>query len=569
MREEHVAAAASSRSRPTTQLEKPHWRVSFGFWTELDALYHSYPPPPKPRCPALPLDAATEWNKRLVPDDIERFMGNPAAAACLRAVVSNTEAESGPVFTNFIISGGRSTGKSTFAGILRKTLLTVTSEQPCRFATLNASEFVDKLLPRKLEDAVRRLDASKTGTVSFLTIECFESVTPSVQQHFFVPLLAEANLKKVFVILLVRPDVNKLAEQIKTQATKVHLHPLSANLVRTKLLLTCQQERIGFTREGLEELANIYAFKLMPCLDKLHEIFLKQYFISQTNVLKICQPAPTNCSTVITSVAPPFPLSILRMNEPLRRCPKCTLLPPCSHISLEKLFSKIDQVRALYPENGRRPEVIARAATSMGSSPDKSYNAASNGASPAASDRTICPSFGRRGVCTNVQKLGRCRYAHPLDLHTIDTTAMIPRCRVHTLPLPCLHCANAEQLKLDARKEFAACESLKRELLRNRQALAGLETQRYVFARDRGKTAKWGDAKKLADEQLARVDAALNSTKINIKHQEQELSSHQDVLENLHEAIAHGRSRGLGKGHGQIELKQEEKQRNKAATVAV
>ncbi|KAL4164924.1 hypothetical protein KRP22_003662 [Phytophthora ramorum] len=310
MREEHVAAAASSRSRPTTQLEKPHWRVSFGFWTELDALYHSYPPPPKPRCPALPLDAATEWNKRLVPDDIERFMGNPAAAACLRAVVSNTEAESGPVFTNFIISGGRSTGKSTFAGILRKTLLTVTSEQPCRFATLNASEFVDKLLPRKLEDAVRRLDASKTGTVSFLTIECFESVTPSVQQHFFVPLLAEANLKKVFVILL-------------------------------------------------------------------------------------------------------------------------------------------------------------------------------------------------------------------------------------------------------------------RELLRNRQALAGLETQRYVFARDRGKTAKWGDAKKLADEQLARVDAALNSTKINIKHQEQELSSHQDVLENLHEAIAHGRSRGLGKGHGQIELKQEEKQRNKAATVAV
>ncbi|KAL4144477.1 hypothetical protein PRNP1_013608 [Phytophthora ramorum] len=368
MREEHVVTAASSRSRPTTQLEKPHWRVSFGFWTELDALYHSYPPPPKPRCPALPLDAATEWNKRLVPDDIERFMGNPAAAACLRAVVSNTEAKSGPVFTNFIISGGRSTGKSTFAGILRKTLLTVTSEQPCRFATLNASEFVDKLLPRKLEDAVRRLDASKTGTVSFLTIECFESVTPSVQQHFFVPLLAEANLKKIFVILL---------------------------------------------------------------------------------------------------------------------------------------------------------------------------------------------------------KLGRCRYAHPLDLHTIDTTAMIPRCRVHTLPLPCLHCANAEQLKLDARKEFAACESLKRELLRNRQALAGLETQRYVIARDRGKTAKWGDAKKLADEQLARVDAALNSAKINIKHQEQELSSHQDALENLHEAIAHGRSRGLGKGHGQIELKQEEKQRNKAATVAV
>lgn len=69
-------------------------------------------------------------------------------------------------------------------------------------------------------------------------------MTPSVQQHFFVPLLADANAKRVFVILLVRPDANKLAEQIKAQAMKVHLHSLSANLVRTKLLLICQQERV-------------------------------------------------------------------------------------------------------------------------------------------------------------------------------------------------------------------------------------------------------------------------------------------------------------------------------------
>ncbi|KAL3671693.1 hypothetical protein V7S43_003603 [Phytophthora oleae] len=128
---------------PTSKQKKPHWRISFGFWTELDVLYHSFPPPTKPRCPALPHDSTQEWKKRLVPDGIERFLGNPAAATCLHAITLTTEADAGPTFvTNFIISGGHYTGKSTFAGILRKTLLSLTAEQLCRFETLNASEFV-------------------------------------------------------------------------------------------------------------------------------------------------------------------------------------------------------------------------------------------------------------------------------------------------------------------------------------------------------------------------------------------------------------------------------------------
>ncbi|ETL94521.1 hypothetical protein F442_07816 [Phytophthora nicotianae P10297] len=559
------APTASRSSRPGTQQPlpgNPNWRISFGFWTELDALYHSFPPPSKPRCPSLSLDCASEWKKRLVAEDIEQFLGNPATAACLRAITSNSETDTAPAFTNFIISGGHSTGKAAFAGILRKTLLSATPEQPCRFSSLNASEFADKALQGKLEEAVRRLDASKTGSPSFLIIERFESITPSVQQHFFAPLLAEANLKKVFVILLVRPDVSKLAEQIKTQSMAVHLRPLSANLIRTKLLFICQQERIGYTREGLEELAKLCSFKLIPCMEKLHEVFLKQYFISQANVIKICQPTSSGSSN--SPAVPPFQLSILRMSEPLRRCPKCTLVPPCSHIPLEKLFSKIDQTRALYPENGRKQHTATAVMT--GDPGGSGHSPNSN--PPTTSERPICPSFRQRGVCINVQKLGRCHYAHPLDLHVIDTAALVPRCRAHTLPLPCMHCSNAEQIKLDVRKEATTCENLKRDLLRSRQALADLETQRYLFVRDRGKTAKWGGAKKAADEQLARMDAALNSAKTRIKGLEQDLNFHQEDLAKMQDAAAYGRSRGLGKGHGRIELKQE-KHRNKAAVAAV
>ncbi|KAG7389595.1 hypothetical protein PHYPSEUDO_009992 [Phytophthora pseudosyringae] len=409
MKEER-APTASGRSRPGTQQqqpkpEKPSWRVSFGFWTELDALHHSFPPPTKPRCPALPHDSTPEWKKRLVPDDIEHFLGNPAAAACLRAITSGPE--------------------------------------------------------------------------------------------------------------------------------------------------------IGYTREGLEELAKACSFKLVPCMEKLHEIFLKQYFISQANAFKICHLVSSGSNTPSSPAVPPFPLSIIRMCEPLRRCPKCTLVPPCSHIPLEKLFSKIDQTRTLYPANGRKLEVASAIST-------KPAKAAPEGSLSDEPEISICPSFGRHGICTNVQKLGRCRYAHPLDLHTIDTTALVPRCRAHTLPLPCVHCSNAERLKLDVLKEAAACENMKRELLRSRQVLADLETQRYLFVRERGKAAKWGGAKKAADEQLVRMDAALNSTRSSIKHLEQELSSRQGALDKLKDAAAHGRSSGLGKGHGRIELKQEEKQRNKA-----
>jgi hypothetical protein len=73
MMEERVPTAGSGRSsRPATQQRKPppDWRISFGFWTELDMLYHSFPPPTKPRCPELPLDSTLEWY--LQPDCIER-----------------------------------------------------------------------------------------------------------------------------------------------------------------------------------------------------------------------------------------------------------------------------------------------------------------------------------------------------------------------------------------------------------------------------------------------------------------------------------------------------------------
>ncbi|KAG7396919.1 hypothetical protein PHYBOEH_001524 [Phytophthora boehmeriae] len=114
-----------------------------------------------------------------------------------------------------------------------------------------------------------------------------------------------------------------------------------------------------------------------------------------------------------------------------------------------------------------------------------------------------------------------------------------------------------------ARKEVAACENLKRELLRSQQVLADLETQRFMFVRNRGKSVKWGGAKKAAEEQLARLDAAIASSKSDSILHEQELHSRQIALEKLQDDATHGRSHGMGKGHGH-----DDNQRNKLAVVA-
>lgn len=69
-------------------------------------------------------------------------------------------------------------------------------------------------------------------------------VTPSTQQHFLLPILHDANAKSVFLIFHVRPDISKVAEQIKQKSTKVHLHQLTPLQVRIKVLRICKQERV-------------------------------------------------------------------------------------------------------------------------------------------------------------------------------------------------------------------------------------------------------------------------------------------------------------------------------------
>lgn len=243
-------------------------------------------------------------------------------------------------------------------------------------------------------------------------------------------------------------------------------------------------------------------FKLLPSMERLRWVFQRHFFISLPNVQKkIPEPSSSSKQQTTTTkknaptpVLPPFPLSVLEMSEPLRRCKKCTLVPPCSHVTIETLLERIARIRDLYPhrdDNQRDNDVETPQVP-------------------------VCTSFLVTGICKNIQALGRCRYAHPLSLRVVDTKQIAKRCRTHTLPLPCSHCANVTALQEQLRSEIKTCMALEAQLQARRKQLSDLEMNRFLLARDRSKSVKWGAAKRELDDKLAQVDTALAAARREI-----------------------------------------------------
>lgn len=275
-------------------------------------------------------------------------------------------------------------------------------------------------------------------------------------------------------------------------------------------------------------------------MDALRRVFQRHYFVSLPNTRKLSpavepsapsspllQPpsskrkgakrtstSSSQQQAFVVQAPPPFALSILEMNEPLRRCTKCTLLPPCAHVSMEALFDRLERVRSLYPRRG---------------------DAKDNNKGDTV---TLCPSFVATGVCRNIQALGRCCYAHPLALHAIDTSVVVQRCRVHTLPLPCSHCANVSAVREQLRQAITTCLSLETQLRAKRKQLSDHELTRVLFVRDRAKSVKWGASKREYDDTLARMDTELARLREQVDALATELAAKlaaRDQLERDHE----------------------------------
>ena len=115
-----------------------------------------------------------------------------------------------------------------------------------------------------------------------------------------------------------------LVDGIRQRAYILQMKRLPQKDMLALTLKMCVREDVGFEKGGFEELFKYTGVDMGKILRTTQRIFTKYAYLSYENVLKEVNPEEFNKPTEVDAVA-----AIL----PLNRCPKCTLIPPCRHIT--------------------------------------------------------------------------------------------------------------------------------------------------------------------------------------------------------------------------------------------
>ena len=152
----------------------------------------------------------------------------------------------------------------------------------------------------------------------------------------------------------------------------------------------------------------------------LQEIFTEYAYLSYDNVVKVTNPEDAFKAMEIDAMAAIMPLQRCEVRRRARgeatksyevantrpSSQRCTLIPPCKHITAFDLAQLGKERRRALPKRG--PESLT------------------------------CARFAATGRCPAFNRLGRCSCNHPLDVHTVRYPPA--RCGVCSLPKPCGKC---------------------------------------------------------------------------------------------------------------------------------
>lgn len=240
----------------------------------------------------------------------------------------------------------------------------------------------------------------------------------------------------------------------------------------------------------------------------VYDCFQQYHYLSIENVRKIFQETSAN----------KIQMDIIEMSQPVKRCRICTLQPPCEHYTLQQMFNRLERMRSAYPR-------------------DRNH--------------LICPAFKRTGICTIFERKAKCVYDHPLDLHHIDTSKLVPRCKPHRLPLKkCVHCESLLKMQQSYKENVVKFESTQFILNKKTRERARIETQLYQHIRKFKDVAMWGSTKEnytttknKLEKNLKDIDLFIKNTKLTGNQLERSNSD-------LKQVILKGKTKGLGKGNG-------------------
>jgi hypothetical protein len=232
-----------------------------------------------------------------------------------------------------------------------------------------------------------------------LIIDNFDSVPPSSQQ---VLKRIMESFSSTLKYLFVCPDPKTcMTGFVLAKSTNLRTRSINERDALQVTLMMLNQHRIGFERPAIKQIFSMFPDRsLSKIFDVIQEVFLAHHFVSKENVLKITATGKNPDINLLPLI------SQHRSIEPFERCDKCTLVPPCQHISMEELIKR---------GTARRKELPRYKTGSM-----------------------VCPEFARYGYCRMFNKNGHCSLDHPKNIHVIKKFAV--RCPQCTIIWPCNHC---------------------------------------------------------------------------------------------------------------------------------
>ena len=116
-------------------------------------------------------------------------------------------------------------------------------------------------------------------------------------------------------------------------------------------LLTHSSREIGYEKDGIEAMFKYTGEDLGKIYRTLQEIFTKYAYLSYDNVIKVTNPE---------DAFKPMEIDAVAAIQPLQRCEKCTLIPPCKHITAFDLAQLGKERRRALPKRGPESITCAR-----------------------------------------------------------------------------------------------------------------------------------------------------------------------------------------------------------------
>jgi len=398
----YVEIAAAKQ--PSAKERYAEFKSSFekDHWADANPVWRKYPVP-NPRLPT-PSDDSIGWDVKNFPPQISKFQGtsNREIKDKLIHLVVNRE------WRNIIVHGNSGSGKSAIINTFCKEFYVNNVEdgrislKDCTFSCVgnDVTKVGIRQWTKEVEKWMKKIDhkVKKTGaspTMKCILIDDLDHIPPKDQQ--LMRQLFDALDERGARFVCSCKNIKKLVAGIKGQAYILPMRRLPEIDVLHQTLKMCVTENIGYEKGAIQALFQYSGSDMGKVYKTLQAVFVKYAYLSWENMIKITNPELAN-----------IPKTILAQDaiNPIAKCEKCTLVPPCQHISA---FDLAEMGRRRRRELPRRDE-----------------------------DSMVCTRFAQTGCCKTFNEFGHCSLNHPLDIHSI--VAPVQRCVVCSLPKPCGKC---------------------------------------------------------------------------------------------------------------------------------